>query len=188
MKTNENTCSCGHGSTGQLKLWHRWALVGYVIVVSFFAMKPLIVRQLLSRAVSYSSAGLHDNAIRIYKKAILIESRNANLWGDLGYEYRTIEDIDRATDAYRQSIKIDPTNKEACLSLGLILMGQERYGEAVFYFEQIRRLGPESNKDFKMNTVAYHKASLRMLSTCYDALGEVKNKEGILRDLERYYP
>jgi tetratricopeptide (TPR) repeat protein len=131
---------------------------------------------------------LFSDAIRTYKKAVFLERGNADLWGNLGYAYRTSGDLDKAVDAYRVAIKIDPKNKSACLSLGLILMAQEKYKEAIPCFEQIRQLGPESKKGIRVDIPGYYKSALRMLVTCYEALGETKKKQSVLEDFERHYP
>jgi tetratricopeptide (TPR) repeat protein len=188
MKTHDNNCSYGHAPKIQYRLWQRWLLIVCVVVISFVAIKPLIIQQLLSRASSYRACGLSGDAIRIYKKAIFLDHRNATLWDGLGYVYQRSGNFDEAADAYRNAIKIDPKNKNACLSLGLVLMIQEKYREAVPYFEQIRLLGPESKKDLEVNILAYHQSALRMLVKCYEVLGEIKKKEEALKDFAHYYP
>jgi len=129
-------------------------LISFFVSMSFLAMKPYIIRQLLSRASSYMTYGLNDDAVRIYKKAI----------------------------------RVDPINISSHLSLGTIFLSEKKYAEAIPHLEKIRALGPGSRSKAKVDVLAYHRSSLKMLIICYGALKEIDKKNGALKELERYYP
>ena len=150
-------------------------------------MRPFIVKQLLSRASSYMTCELFNDAIRSYEKAVFIDKKNVRAWDMLGYGYKSNGDLKKSIHAYHQAIEADPKDKSANFSLGVILASEKKYKEAVPYFEQIRASGPDENKDV-IDIVSYHKSSLKLLAGCYEALKEFKKKDAVLEELRRYYP
>jgi len=167
------------------ELLYKWVLILYIMGVSFYGMKELIVQQLLSRANAYKMAGEDRQAIRICKKAIMIDRKNAIVWDTLGYLYQLNGELIKSVEAYREAVMIDPELKRALLNLGVILVVQEKYKEAVPYFEHIRVLGPE---DSVKSILAYHRMSLQMLIQCYEALQETDKKDKLINELQQYYP
>lgn len=180
--------SCCSGHSSPLRLWHRWAIVCVVSVTAFVTAKPLIVQQLSSRATSYLACQLYSDAVRMYRRAIVLDSNNAQLWESLGYTYQLSQNKDLAQQAYRQAVVADPQKKSAYLSLGLILMLQDRFQEASYSFEQIRKLGPGTKKDLEVDVLDCHRSALRMLVTCYANLKDEAKRQSVLDDFKRYYP
>ncbi|HTZ10865.1 MAG TPA: tetratricopeptide repeat protein [Candidatus Margulisiibacteriota bacterium] len=145
------------------------------------------MKQLLSRASSYMTCELFNDAIRSYEKAVFIDKRNVIAWNMLGYSYKSNGELKKALYAYRQALKTDPKDKSVNFSIGVILASEKKYEEAVQYFEKVRVLGPD-NISQAVDIVSYHKSSLRLLVTCYDALKEFDKKNNALEELHRYYP
>ena len=146
-----------------------------------------MVKQLLSRASSYMTCELFNDAIRSYEKAVFIDKNNVMAWDMLGYGYKSNGDLGKSMSAYRQAIKADPKDKSANFSLGVILASEKKYKEAVPYFEQIIASGPDE-KGQMIDIVSYHKSSLRLLADCYGALKEFKKRDAVLEELHKYYP
>jgi len=130
---------------------------------------------------------LFNDAIRSYEKAVLIEKKNTMAWNMLGYGYKSNGDLGKSIYAYQQAIKANPKDKSANFSLGVILASEKKYKEAVPYFEQVKALGPDNGSQ-AVDIVSYHKSSLRLLVTCYDALKEFDKKNNAVEELHRYYP
>jgi len=184
-----DSCSCAqlHDHHEQPNLTKRWLVSLTFVVLSFIIMKPFIVKQLLSRASSYMTCELFNDAIRSYEKAVFIDKRNVMAWNMLGYGYKSNGELKKSLYAYRQVIKADPKDKSANFSIGVILASEKKYKEAVPYFEKVRALGPDNNSQ-AIDIASYHKSSLRLLVNCYDALKDSDKKNNALKELHKYYP
>ena len=182
-------CSCSHldDHNRRSRLALRWTLSLTFIALSFILMRPFIVKQLLSRASSYMTCELFSDAIRSYKKAVFIDKRNVMAWDMLGYGYKSNGDLEKSIYAYQEALKTDPKDKNANFSLGVILASEKKYKEAIPYLEQIRAFGPQE-RGLEIDIVSYHKSSLKLLASCYEALKEFNKRNSALEDLRRYYP
>ena len=182
-------CSCSHLDDHNRGpgMALRWTLSLTFIVLSFILMRPFIVKQLLSRASSYMTCELFSDAIRSYKKAVFIDKRNVMAWDMLGYGYKSNGDLEKSIYAYQEALKTDPKDKNANFSLGVILASEKKYKEAIPYLEQIRAFGPQE-RGLEIDIVSYHKSSLKLLASCYEALKEFNKRDSALEDLRRYYP
>jgi len=184
-----DNCSCNHSHNHDKRhgLALRWLLSFAFIALSLIVMSPFIVKQLVSRASSYMTCELFNDAIRSYKKAVFIDKRNVMAWDMLGYAYKSNGNLEKSIYAYHQAIKADPKDKSANFSLGVILASEKEYKEAVPYFEQIIAFGPDE-KGQAIDIVSYHKSSLRLLANCYEALNEFDKEDRTLKELQKYYP
>jgi len=184
-----DSCSCGHlhDHNRRTRIALRWSLSLTFIALSFIVMRPFIVKQLLSRASSYMTCELFNDAIRSYEKAVFIDKKNVRAWDMLGYGYKSNGDLEKSIHAYHQAIKADPKDKSASFSLGVILASEKKYKEAVPYFEQIIAFGPDE-KGNVIDIVSYHKSSLKLLASCYEVLKEFNKRDSALEELRRYYP
>ena len=182
-------CSCSHlyDHNRRPRLALRWSLSLTFVALSFIVMRPFIVKQLVSRASSYMTCELFSDAIRSYKKAVFIDKRNVMAWDMLGYGYKSNGDLEKSIYAYQEALKTDPKDKNANFSLGVILASEKKYKEAIPYLEQIRAFGPQE-RGLEIDIVSYHKSSLKLLASCYEALKEFNKRNSALEDLRRYYP
>jgi len=130
---------------------------------------------------------LFNDAIRSYEKAVFIDKKNVKAWDMLGYGYKSNGDLGKSIHAFHQAIKADPKDKNANFSLGVILMSEKKYKEAVPHFEKIIAFGPDENGQV-IDILSYHKSSLKLLANCYEALKEFKKRDAVLEKLRRYYP
>lgn len=186
-KHDHCSCSQTHNHRKRSGLVLRWSLSLTFIVLSFIVMRPFIVKQLLSRASSYMTCELYNDAIRSYEKAVFVDKKNVLAWDMLGYAYKSNGDLGKSIYAFNQAIKSDPKDKNANLSLGAILVSKKEYKEAIPYLEQIRMFGPQERGPV-MDIVSYHKSSLKLLMNCYEALKEFDKRDSVLEELHRYYP
>jgi len=130
---------------------------------------------------------LLNDAIRSYEKAVFIDKKNVRAWDMLGYGYKSNGDLGKSIYAFHQAIKEDPKDKSANFSLGVILASEKKYKEAVPYFEQIIAFGADE-KGQAIDIVSYHKSSLKLLASCYEALKEFNKRDSVLEELRKYYP
>ena len=185
----DDYCSCSHLHEHKVRprIALKWLLSFAFIALSFIVTRPFIAKQLVSRASSYMTCELFNDAVRSYKKAVFIDKGNVRAWNMLGYSYKSNGDLGKSTYAYQEALKADPKDKNANFSLGVILASEKKYKEAVPYFEQIIAFGPDENGQ-AIDIVSYHKSSLRLLANCYEALDEFNKRDILLKELRKYYP
>jgi tetratricopeptide (TPR) repeat protein len=176
-------CSCGHDrpSNKLQELISRWVIVLFTVTMCFIFMKPFVINHMLGRVSSYISGQMYGDAVRICKKAVLIDPTNSVVWEQLGYVYESQRDFNQAIRAYDHAVQFDPHNRSAQLSLGLLLVSQKKYAEAAEHFEMMRSLGADHMQKTLIN---YYHAALKMLLVCYDALKDEHRKELILQELQ----
>ncbi len=161
----------------------RWPISIVIIFLTIFALKPVIVDRLISRAQAYSSNNMFINAERECRKAIYLDQYNTIAWNILGDAYNSQGDIPNAVNTYIDAIKANPANKVAHFRLGKIFALDKFYKKAIIHFELIRILGPESPAALAGDSFSYYQASLEMLLLCYEKLGKTDRMNEIVREL-----
>jgi cytochrome c-type biogenesis protein CcmH/NrfG len=178
-------------SDDHINLRFRTRLIFALIFIPavIFLMKPFIARQLLYRGASYAGSGLLQESIKHYKRGLFIDSGNAEGWNNLADVYKSVGDVDKAVKAYEKAIKADPRNKKALYSLGMIFgIHKDQYEKAMEYFDQVRKLGPESEAERSKYVISYHILALRALATGYERSNDIDKAVSVLEELLRHYP
>jgi tetratricopeptide (TPR) repeat protein len=186
MTRGEPKCDCvdGHEHIGPVE---RWLFSVVFLAVVLFFMKPAMVGQLVNRANAYSTFSLHDDAIRQYKKAIILDKTNGYAWIGLGDSLKADGQKEQAIKAYRNAVHIEPKNSTIFFKLGMIYTLDERYDTAAIYFEHARELGP-GVKGCRAGRFSYYKASLDMLALCFERLGKPEKAIEILKEVRQFCP
>jgi tetratricopeptide (TPR) repeat protein len=166
----------------------RWSLSMLFVLVVLFALKPLIVHNLLARAEAYISYGLYNNAARECKKVIFLDHDNMLAWNTLGSSYKNQDDLDNAVIAYLTAININPANRTAHFKVAMIFALQQNYNRAIPHFEKVRSLGPEYTPGLAADSFSCYRSSLEMLSLCYEKTGKPEKQQIVLEELARTYP
>jgi tetratricopeptide (TPR) repeat protein len=163
----------------------RWPLSILFVLVALFALKPIIVDRLISRAEAYSSNYMFNNAERECRKIIFLDGDNTRAWNILGGAYKSQGDIPNAVNTYLNAINANPANKVAHFRVAMIFALEKNYQRAIPHFELIRILGPESPAALACDPFSYYRASLEMLSLCYEKTGKPDRIQDIIKDLAR---
>jgi tetratricopeptide (TPR) repeat protein len=166
----------------------RWSLSILIVMLTLFALKPVIVNRLISRAEAYSAYSKFTNAERECRKAIFLDNGNTIAWNILGDSYNSQGDSYNAMNTYLSAINVNPANKVAHFRVGKIFALNQDYSRAISHFELIRILGPESPMALACDPFSYYRASLEMLSVCYEKTGKTEKMNDIVKDLARTYP
>ena len=166
----------------------RWSLSILFVMAVLFFLKPVIVRNLLSRAEAYTSYGLYNNAARECKKAIFFDADNMPAWNTLGSSYKNQDDIDNAVNTYLNAININPVNIVAHFKVAMIFALEENYNRAIPHFERVRLFGPERPDKLAVDSFSYYRSSLEMLSLCYERTGKSDKLRDVIKELARTYP
>lgn len=192
MINHNFACGCKEHNHQQesieLRMFYlRWLFSFLFIIISFYFIRPLLVTQLLSRASTYMSLPLPDEAVREYKKVIFFDRNNSAACQFLGYAYQSKKDIVRAKLAYQEAIRLNPKNTAALFNLGMIYFVEKDYSKAINYFNFIIGFGPENQRKVVLNLNSYHHSSLRMLADCYEGLNQKELEKLSLQKLLSFY-
>lgn len=147
---------------------------------------PFVVNQLISRASQYEIYELYDDAIRQYKKILLVAKYNEHIRNSLAYAYQKKGDLEKAVQIYQEQVKINPDDPLAYFHLGNIFKSDNDYENAARYFEHVRRLQSLNGKGKSANMFYHDKISLVLLAECYQKIGEVDKEKMILEELDYF--
>jgi uncharacterized protein HemY len=146
-----------------------------------------MANQLIQRADAYYCFGLYDDAIRQYKKALLLNRADSDIWVSLGNSFEAKREINKAIAAFKEAVKIAPEDRAANFNLGMAFVISKDYSSAIVYFEKVRSLGAESNGQLLGGGFSYFRSSLKMLVTCHEKLQEFEKAAAVQEEFERVY-
>lgn len=159
-----------------------------IVVVALIALRPLMVRQLLSRADAYSAFGLYSESKRQCDKILLLDSDNSQAWCNLGRIYKHQGDLALALGAYQKSTEADPDNVPAQFELSLIYVKEGRHRQAIPHLDQVRRCRSNKTTASPQEPFLYHKAALDLLLSCYAKVGDQAKAEFTQEEIRVFYP
>jgi tetratricopeptide (TPR) repeat protein len=165
----------------------RWSLSILMVMLALFALKPVIVDRLVARAEAYSSYEKFTNAERECQKAIFLDPGNIRAWNVLGNAYKNQGDTSSAVNTYLNAINVNPANKVAHFKVAMIFALDKDYSKAIPHFELLRILGPEPPAALACDSFSYYRASLEMLSICYEKTGKTDKMNDVVKDLAQTY-
>jgi Tfp pilus assembly protein PilF len=87
-------------------------------------------------AVLYDRIGQFDQARTEYERAIKQNPKDPDLYNDLGYGYYCRGEWAEAEKVLRKALELNPKHERALINIGMALGQQERYPEALAYFER----------------------------------------------------
>ena len=89
-----------------------------------------------SRGTACAKKGQYDRAISNYDKAVVIDSKNADIYANRGYVYFIKGEYDRAIVNYNRAIEINPNYAEVYINRGNAYSIMEEYDRAMEYYEK----------------------------------------------------
>ena len=90
----------------------------------------------------HRSRGEHEEAIKVYKKAIQLHPNFASAHNNLGITYKEIRDFQSAIDHYKIAINLNPAMASAHNNIGVVYMKLEMFEKSVEHFTQALELKP----------------------------------------------
>lgn len=96
------------------------------------------------KARVFEKMGHWDEALDAYKKALLCNIEDVELWLGLGLALFNLERHEEELEAYDQALKIDRNFTKAWLNKGATLHKLERYGEAIECYDEILKRDPKN--------------------------------------------
>ncbi|MCK4463742.1 MAG: tetratricopeptide repeat protein, partial [Candidatus Omnitrophica bacterium] len=136
------------GNTKKLK-----KLFSTCIFICFFLVlfRPFIASQLATKGAGYLGYNMYKDAIRQYKKALILDPKNSEIMNWLGYAYKGIGKINIAIDTYKKAIEINPKNTEANHDLGMIYAVNKEFRTAKEYFSRASSIPQENTHYYRMS-------------------------------------
>jgi len=154
------------------------------IVCFFLFFNSFITRQIIIRGDGYLGFDMFDDAIRQYKKALLLEPKNISAKNWLAYAYKRKGNIDKAVVTYENSLRLTPGNIVAYYELGMVYAMKKDFVRAKGYFSKAASISKEDALTGGEDYIFYNRSALDMLAICQERLGEygeaIKTNEKII--------
>lgn len=115
-------------------------------IAEYEKISPLTKEVLSILAQYYLKEKKNDQAIKYYKKIVLLEPKKAAPYSSLGYAYAAHGDWDRAIENYLIALKYDREDDELSANLGEAYEKKELYPEALKAYTNAHELNPESQR------------------------------------------
>lgn len=107
---------------------------------------PSEFRSLVNLGAALEQKGLLNDAEKVYKKALDLEDidfqERAKVYHNLGGIYERLEEIDRAEEFYRLSLRINPKLALPHLSLGMLMERKGEESKAIEEYKEAVELDP----------------------------------------------
>ena len=88
-------------------------------------------------------ANMYDDAIEGLEFLVTKSPNTINYWTQLAIAYHNAEKLDKAVDAYKKLIQLEPDKKEDYLNLGIVYKDKKQYAMARTYYEKASEVGKE---------------------------------------------
>ena len=98
-------------------------------------------REYRDEGLKMQDMGDLDSAMKLYQKAIEVDSAYAVAYNDLGVVYEAKDMIDRAEESYIKAIKVDPYYLSTYTNLALFYEGKRDFGKAAYCWKKRAELG-----------------------------------------------
>ena len=126
-----------------------FAATSYLFAVEKFdANHPAELTNLEQQARDYRDEGLKyqnmgdlDSALKLYQKALELDSKYPVVYNDLGVIYEAKDMPDRAESSYLKAIKADPYYLSAYSNLALLYENKRELGKAAYCWRKRLELG-----------------------------------------------
>jgi tetratricopeptide (TPR) repeat protein len=185
MNHNHTNCGCNSHIKDPTGITRKRIFSLSFVLVLTLLIKPFMADQLIKRADAYYAFDLYDDAIRQYKKGILLGDVSSGTWINLGDCFKEKSELSKAIAAFREAVKVAPEDRAANFYLGMALAKGEDYNSAIVYFEKVRSFGAESKEQLALYGVSYYRSSLMMLAICFEKLRQFERAATIREELER---
>ena len=111
---------------------------------------------LTSLGTTLANQGRHDEALKVFDKAVQLKPDDADLWRNLG---NVLVDVERPTDAilsFQHALKLNPRHWDAANKAGRLLCQSERFEEALACFNLCDELRPNEFQTLFWRALALH--------------------------------
>ena len=114
----------------------------------------------VQRAHDLYDEGRWAEAAAELRAAIDINPYNASWYFNLGLTLEVMEDYERACEAFKSALDLEPNDLEAMNCLGVNMTRQGKYSEALEYLDQIERIDPTYEPSYCNRIITYTEMGL----------------------------
>ncbi|KAH7329485.1 cell division cycle protein-like protein 23 [Stachybotrys elegans] len=90
----------------------------------------------------YSLTGRHEDAIELFRKALILDRSNAGAWTLLGHEYFHLQNTHAAIECYRRAVCLNQHDYRSFVGLGQCYESMDKGTFAVYYHRRAAKLRP----------------------------------------------
>lgn len=94
--------------------------------------------------IIHDEQGKYDKAVEFYDRAVRYDSANPIIYRNMSLTYRHMRQFDKAVDAVRKAIRLEPRNVNNRLLAGNILFEQGKYRDARAEYQEVLGIQPEN--------------------------------------------
>eukprot|EP00252_Welwitschia_mirabilis_P028063 TRINITY_DN9957_c0_g1_i1.p1 TRINITY_DN9957_c0_g1~~TRINITY_DN9957_c0_g1_i1.p1 ORF type:complete len:280 (-),score=55.45 TRINITY_DN9957_c0_g1_i1:199-975(-) len=143
----------------------------------------------------YSLQKDHETALKMFQRAIQLDSQFFYAYTLRGHEYVAMEEFENGVASYRNALRINSRHYNAWYGLGIVFLRQEKYAFAEHHFRKGYEINPYSSVllcYMGMSLHALQKSEKALEFLEQSALTDPKNplprfeKANVLFSLERY--
>ena len=191
MEENHDHCDHDHDHEhdhhheNEPKTLYKWLFSIIFIPLCLLLISHYTSNQLSIAGSAYLGYDMYKEAVKQYKKSLFFNKKNIEAGNWLAYCYNQIGDRESAITQYSKVIEIDPSNRKALHSLGLLLGLEGKCQQAIKPLEQLRSLGPITD-DSEAQGINFYISGLQILATCYERMGEMKKARDMLIEVVKY--
>ena len=123
---------------------------------------PFNGRVLFNLGVNYYILHIYGDAERIFKESIKYHN-DITIYGNLGLCYMRMDDYQRAEEAFKYAIYLDPQSSKAHSDLGLLYFEEGNYNGAIEQWGKILEIDPDFSENYIILTnlgVVYEKKEM----------------------------
>jgi len=125
-------------------------------------LDPFNGRVLFKLGVNYYILGFYEDAEQIFKESIKYHN-DITIYGNLGLCYMRMDDYQRAEEAFKYAIYLDPQSSKAFSDLGLLYFQKGNYNGAIEQWGKILEIDPDFSENYIILTnlgVVYEKKEM----------------------------
>jgi tetratricopeptide (TPR) repeat protein len=93
--------------------------------------------------IALSNLGRHDDALKVFDKAVQLKPDDALLWSQLAKACTTLGQAQDALRCYAQAFTLDPGHADAAYCCGHLCHGMQRHEEALAWLDRSLALRPD---------------------------------------------
>jgi tetratricopeptide (TPR) repeat protein len=112
--------------------------------------------------------GRHDDALKVFDKAVQLKPDDAQLWSQLANACSAMGRAEDALQCFAQAFRLDPRNADAAYGCGHLCHHMQRHGEALAHLDQAAAFRPNH-----VPTLIIRGLTLKQLKRFDDALADV---------------